>query len=37
MGIWMANTFLTPLSSVFLAFYSVFQNVWNAWQLKTKN
>lgn len=33
MGIWMANTFLTPLSSVFLAFYSVFQNVFNAWQL----
>lgn len=33
MGIWMANTFLTPLSSVFLAFYSIFQNVWNAWQL----
>lgn len=32
-GIWMANTFLTPLSSVFLAFYSVFQNVFNAWQL----
>lgn len=32
-GIWMANTFLTPLSSVFLAFYSIFQNVWNAWQL----
>lgn len=35
-GIWMANTFLSPLSSVFLAFYSVFQNVWNAWQLKNK-
>lgn len=33
MGIWMANTFLTPLSSVFLAFYSVYQNVFNAWQL----
>ena len=33
MGIWMANTFLTPLSSVFLAFYSIYQNVWNAWQL----
>ena len=32
-GIWMANTFLTPLSSVFLAFYSVYQNVWNAWQM----
>lgn len=32
-GIWMANTFLDPLSSVFLAFYSVYQNVWNAWQM----
>ncbi|MBR1550120.1 MAG: transporter [Bacteroidales bacterium] len=38
MGIWMANTFLTPLSSVFLAFYSVYQNLWNAWQIrKIKN
>ncbi len=35
-GIWMANTFLSPLSSVFLAFYSVFQNVWNAYQLRVK-
>lgn len=33
MGIWMANTFLTPLSSVFLAFYSVYQNLFNAWQM----
>lgn len=32
-GIWMANTFLLPLTSVFLAFYSVFQNLFNAWQL----
>ncbi len=40
MGIWMANTFLSPLSSVFLAFYSVYQNLWNAWQIaqmKKKN
>lgn len=37
MGIWMANTFLSPLSSVFLAFYSVYQNVFNAWQLKNMN
>lgn len=38
MGIWMANTFLTPLSSVFLAFYSIYQNLFNAWQLrKLKN
>lgn len=33
MGIWMANTFLNPLASVFLAFYSVWQNVFNSWQL----
>lgn len=33
MGIWMANYYLTPLASVFLAFYSVFQNVWNSWQM----
>ena len=33
MGIWMANYYLTPLSSVFLAFYSVFQNLWNSWQM----
>lgn len=37
-GIWMAGTFLSPLSSVFLAFYSVYQNLFNAWQMaKTKN
>ena len=33
MGIWMAGYYLTPLASVFLAFYSVFQNVWNSWQM----
>lgn len=33
MGIWMANTFLTPLAAVFLAFYSVYQNIFNAWQM----
>jgi len=33
MGIWMANTFLSPLSAVFLAFYSVYQNLFNAWQI----
>lgn len=33
MGIWMANTFLNPLSAVFLAFYSVWQNLFNSWQL----
>ncbi len=36
-GIWMANTFLNPLSSVFLAFYSVYQNLFNAWQMARKN
>ena len=33
MGIWMSTTFLAPLSSVFLAFYSVYQNLFNAWQI----
>jgi BASS family bile acid:Na+ symporter len=33
MGIWMANHYLHPLASVFLAFYSVFQNVFNSWQI----
>lgn len=33
MGIWMANYYLSPLSSVFMAFYSVYQNVWNSWQM----
>ena len=32
-GIWMANTFLSPLAAVFLAFYSVYQNLFNAWQM----
>lgn len=33
MGIWMANTYLIPLASVFLAFYSVWQNLFNSWQI----
>ena len=33
MGIWMCNTFLMPLSSVLMAFYSIFQNLYNSWQL----
>lgn len=33
MGIWMANIYLVPLASVFLAFYSIYQNVFNSWQL----
>ena len=33
MGIGMANHYLHPLASVYLAFYSVFQNVFNSWQI----
>ena len=33
MGIWMANHYVHPLASVYLAFYSVFQNLFNSWQL----
>lgn len=33
MGIWMAGNFLNPLASVFMAFYSVYQNLYNAYQL----
>ena len=33
MGIWIANTYLLPLSSVFLAFYSIWQNLFNSWQM----
>ena len=33
MGIWMANHYLNPLASVFLAFYSIFQNLFNSWQI----
>ncbi|MBR1851086.1 MAG: hypothetical protein IJ789_06900 [Bacteroidales bacterium] len=33
MGIWMANSFLHPLASVYVAFYSVFQNLFNSWQI----
>ena len=33
MGIWMANTYLNPLASVFLAFNSIWQNLFNSWQL----
>ncbi len=32
-GIWMCITFLSPLSSVFMAFYSIFQNLYNSWQI----
>lgn len=33
MGIWMAGNFLNPLASVSMAFYSVYQNLYNAYQL----
>ena len=33
MGIWMANNFLHPLASVVLAFYAIFQNLFNSWQI----
>lgn len=33
MGIWMAAYYLEPLSAVFLAFYSIYQNLFNSWQL----
>ena len=33
LGIWMANTFLNPLTSVTLAFYAIWQNLFNSWQI----
>lgn len=33
MGIWMSNTYLNPLASTILAFYSIAQNLINSWQL----
>ena len=33
MGIWMANTYLNPLASIFPAMYSVWQNLFNSIQL----
>jgi len=33
LGIWMANTYLNPLSAVFPALYSIWQNLFNSWQL----
>ncbi|MBR1798319.1 MAG: transporter [Bacteroidales bacterium] len=32
-GIWMSTTFLHPLSSVFMAFYSIYQNLFNSYQM----
>lgn len=33
MGIWMVNTFLNPIASVAMAFYSIWQNVFNSYQI----
>ena len=32
-GIWMGNEFLSPMSSVACALYSVWQNIFNSWQM----
>ena len=36
MGIWIANTYLLPLASVFPALYSIWQNLFNSWQMWKK-
>lgn len=36
MGIWMANTYLSPLASTILAFYSICQNLLNSYQIYRK-
>ena len=36
MGIWIANTYLLPLASVFIALYSIWQNLFNSWQMWRK-
>lgn len=33
MGIWMANMYLLPLAAVYVAFHSIWQNLYNSWQL----
>ena len=37
MGIWIANTYLLPLASVFPALYSIWQNLFNSWQMWRKD
>ena len=37
MGIWMANTYLDPVTAVTMAFYSIYQNIFNSYQLWQKN
>ena len=32
-GIWLANCYLNPLASVYVAFYAIWQNLFNSWQL----
>lgn len=32
-GIWMLNTFLNPVASVSMACYSIWQNIFNSWQI----
>lgn len=36
MGVWMSNTFLTPLASVGIALYSIWQNLFNSYQMWRK-
>lgn len=33
MGIWILNTFLNPVASVAMAYYSIWQNIYNSWQI----
>lgn len=33
MGIWIANSYLNPLASIFPALYSIWQNLFNSWQM----
>ncbi|MDD3914938.1 MAG: transporter, partial [Bacteroidales bacterium] len=33
MAIWMATTYLNPLTSIFPASYSIWQNLYNSYQL----
>ena len=37
MGVWMANTFLLPLASIGIALYSIWQNLFNSWQMLKYN
>ncbi len=36
LAIWLAATFLTPVTAAAGGFYSIWHNVWNAWQLSKK-